>query len=409
MEPHTHKILVASAAFDIVSSKLLHGKPHVAFVRSSSGDEFVLKHCLTAAEEAFGLLLAAQLDVAAPACRVVTALAGRSMPSLLMERVGAAVELSSLTAADAESLLSPASAAGRRRLRSFGAVLALDLCLDNHDRFPVAWRGNGNAHNVLFGTIAAPTMHTGGDADDDDDDDDDDALRVVTIDQPLRCADLSQRLSRRLLDEYCGRIEALCCAVRQCVAAADDDHRRRDPSGHCAPPPPSPTPPAETSEAAVRMAKRLRAVAAESGLPADVVEDERVARAAVVLGRRRFDKSLAWVQRPATLQYLRERLAESERGDKAFGFGALTTPRHPLAPLRDFVLLATDFDLEERGCVEVGRGFLTACARACVVLQPGSATLAALEAELADAGVAPPLRLDCLHRRVAAIGAGLTK
>ena len=225
-------------------------------------------------------------------------------------------------------------------MQQLGAVLALDLCLDNHDRFVCdVWRGNGNARNVLFGTLLSKGA-AGEDA----------ALlsrtiRIVAIDQPVRLVDLSQRLSRRLLDEKCAAIEAFCRAVRG--ATADEAEALAARAALLVP-----------SEVAERMAREVRVAAAAE--PAVVASgggfDRAMARAAVSLGRTRFDKSLAWAKTASRLAYLRARLAESSCDSGGCGdvqahasYGALVVPRHPLAALRDFVMLACGFDIGPAG------------------------------------------------------------
>ena len=399
-------------------------KAHVVFVAAEDGTAGVWKHCSNASAEAFGLLLAPRLGVSAPCVRIVDSAVMERAPSLLMERVGGAVEMSSLASDISTALLSTASAEGRDRLQQLGAVLALDLVLDNHDRFVCdVWRGNGNARNVLFGTLSEcagedTTLSSR-------------TVRIVAIDQPVRRAaaarcsplvarcspltarsrsrslrypqirlvDPSQRLSRRLLNEKCAAIAAFCRAVRG-VTAGEVLAARAEPL--------------VPSEVASRMAREVRDAAAAE--PAVVASgdgfDGAMARAAVVLGRMRFDKALAWARTPPRLAYLRARLAESSCGDVQAhaSYGALVVPRHPLAALRDFVMLACGCDVGPAGCAEVGRGMLRACARACVVLAPGSDALAELEAELEHCTLSATrtaLKLESMHMRVAAIAAGL--
>ena len=83
------------ASPSVVTTRTRSDKAHIVFVAAEDGTTGVVKHCPNALAEAFGLLLAAPLGVSSPCVRVVDR--GRSLPSLLMERVGGAVEMSSLT------------------------------------------------------------------------------------------------------------------------------------------------------------------------------------------------------------------------------------------------------------------------------------------------------------------------
>lgn len=115
---------------------------------------------------------------------------GFDRPNLMiMELMSGAQMLEGMSPQEVATMFDDGTAAGLKRLRELGAIVAVDVLLNNSDRIPCGlWDNDGNARNVL--------LSSGEDG------------HVIAIDQTVTTMDVQNPVSARLIERHEKRLRA---------------------------------------------------------------------------------------------------------------------------------------------------------------------------------------------------------